>query len=59
MTTTHKRLAAWVDEVARLTTPDQVPWVPGYEQEWTQLTRKLVDAGPFVRLHAELRTTSC
>ena len=58
MTTTHKRLAAWVDEIARLTTPDQVQWVTGSEQEWTQLTTKLVDAGTFVRLNDELRPNS-
>jgi len=58
MTTTHKRLAAWVDEIAQLTTPDQVQWVTGSEQEWTQLTTKLVDAGTFVRLNDELRPNS-
>jgi len=58
MTTTHARLAAWVDEIARLTTPDRVQWVTGSEQEWTQLTTKLVDAGTFVRLNDELRPNS-
>ena len=58
MTTTHKRLAAWVDEIAQLTTPDQVQWVTGSEQEWAQLTTKLVDAGTFVRLNDELRPNS-
>ena len=27
--TTHSRLAAWVDEVAALTTPDRISWVTG------------------------------
>jgi len=58
MTTTHKRLAAWVDEIAQLTTPNQVQWVTGSEQEWAQLTTKLVDAGTFVRLNDELRPNS-
>ena len=58
MTTTHARLAAWVDEIARLTTPDRVQWVTGSEQEWTQITTKLVDAGTFVRLNDELRPNS-
>ncbi|GLZ37470.1 phosphoenolpyruvate carboxykinase (GTP) [Actinokineospora sp. NBRC 105648] len=48
--TTHKRLLAWVREVAELTAPEQVVWVDGSEEEWTRLTDKLVDAGTFTRL---------
>ncbi|PPK67999.1 phosphoenolpyruvate carboxykinase (GTP) [Actinokineospora auranticolor] len=48
--TTHHRLLAWVREVAELTSPDQVVWVDGSEDEWTRLTDKLVDAGTFTRL---------
>ncbi|MGW5051176.1 phosphoenolpyruvate carboxykinase (GTP) [Actinokineospora sp. NPDC004072] len=48
--TTHKRLLAWVREVAELTAPDQVVWVDGSEEEWTRLTDKLVAAGTFTRL---------
>ncbi|GAA4431722.1 phosphoenolpyruvate carboxykinase (GTP) [Actinokineospora soli] len=48
--TTHKRLLAWVREVAELTAPDQVVWVDGSDDEWTRLTDKLVEAGTFTRL---------
>src|SRR5690242_14931654 len=48
--TTHPRLLAWVQEMAELTTPDQVVWVDGSDQEWERLTQKLVDAGTFTRL---------
>src|SRR3954452_9853682 len=48
--TTHARLLAWVREMAELTTPDQVVWVDGSDEEWERLTPKLVDAAPFVRL---------
>ncbi|MGQ0839571.1 phosphoenolpyruvate carboxykinase (GTP) [Actinokineospora sp.] len=48
--TTHKRLLAWVREVAELTAPDEVVWVDGSDEEWTRLTDKLVDAGTFTRL---------
>ncbi|PWW61871.1 phosphoenolpyruvate carboxykinase (GTP) [Actinokineospora spheciospongiae] len=48
--TTHKRLLAWVREVAELTTPDAVVWVDGSEEEWTRVTDKLVAAGTFTRL---------
>ena len=37
-TTSHGRLAAWVAEVAALTTPDRISWVTGSDDEWTTLT---------------------
>jgi phosphoenolpyruvate carboxykinase (GTP) len=48
--TTHQRLLSWVREVAELTTPDEVVWVDGSDEEWTRLTDELVDAGTFTRL---------
>ena len=48
--TTHERLLAWVREVAELTTPDQVVWCDGSQEEWTRLTDRLVEAGTFTRL---------
>ena len=56
--TTHPRLQAWVDEVAAMTTPDQVVWVTGSHQEWTRLTDKLIAAGTFVRLNDEKKPNS-
>src|SRR5688572_32805272 len=51
--TTHARLLAWVREMAELTTPDEVVWVDGSDEEWERLTAKLVDAGTFPRLQAK------
>jgi phosphoenolpyruvate carboxykinase (GTP) len=48
--TTHKRLQAWVDEVAELTQPDAVYWCDGSPDEWTTLTSQLVEAGTLVQL---------
>ena len=48
--TKHERLLAWVREVAELTTPDQVVWCDGSQEEWKRLTDRLVEAGTFVRL---------
>jgi phosphoenolpyruvate carboxykinase (GTP) len=51
-TTTHRRLQAWVDEVAALTRPDRIVWCDGSTDEWRRLTDALVDAGSLVRLTA-------
>lgn len=48
--TTHARLAAWVDEVAALVTPDKIVWVDGSEEENERLCQELVDGGTFYRL---------
>jgi phosphoenolpyruvate carboxykinase (GTP) len=48
--TTHERLLTWVREVAELTTPEEVVWVDGSDEEWTRLTGQLVEAGTFTRL---------
>ena len=50
--TGHRRLLGWVRDVAEFTTPDEVVWCDGSAVEWQRLTRKLVDAGTFVRLSA-------
>jgi len=39
--TTHQRLLSWIDEVAALTTPDQVVFCDGSESEWTRITDDL------------------
>src|SRR6266545_959332 len=48
--TTHTRLLSWVQEVAELTTPDEVVWCDGSDAEWDRLTRKLEAAGTLTRL---------
>ena len=56
--TEHARLMDWVDEVAALTTPDQVVWCDGSDAEWERLTRALVDGGTLVRLNPEKKPNS-
>ena len=56
--TSHSRLAAWVDEVAALTTPDRISWVTGSDQEWKTLTDGLVASGTFTRLNKNIKPNS-
>jgi len=51
--TNHRELLDWVDEVARLTTPDEIHWVDGSDQECARLTAELVDKGVLVPLAAK------
>jgi len=56
--TSHGRLAAWVAEVAALTTPDRISWVTGSDVEWTRLTDGLVSTGTFTRLNEDIKPNS-
>jgi phosphoenolpyruvate carboxykinase (GTP) len=48
--TAHAALAAWVDEVAALTTPDSIHWVDGSDGENAAVVDALVASGTFTRL---------
>ena len=48
--TTHQGILDFVTEVAELTTPDRIHWCTGSDDEWTELTDALVEAGTFTRL---------
>ena len=56
--TQHKKLIAWVEEIARLTTPDRIHWCDGSDKEYDELCQLLVDAGTFTRLSAAKRPNS-
>lgn len=51
-------LDAWVDAVAKLTTPDAVVWCEGTKAEYDRLCELLVENGTFLRLNAEKRPNS-
>jgi phosphoenolpyruvate carboxykinase (GTP) len=51
--TTHRKVLAWVREVAELTTPDRVVWVDGSDEESARINQQLVDAGTFVPLKSK------
>jgi phosphoenolpyruvate carboxykinase (GTP) len=56
--TRHKKLLAWVRQVAELTTPDRIVWCDGSDAEWERLTGELVEAGTLIRLNPKLRPNS-
>jgi len=55
---TNKKLLAWVDEVAALTTPDKVVWCDGSADEYDRLCQLLVDHGTFTKLADAKRPNS-
>lgn len=56
--TKNKRLLAWVEEVAELTTPDRIEWCDGSDAEWNRLTQELVASGTLTPLNSEKRPNS-
>jgi len=56
--TKNKRLLAWVQEVAELTTPDRIEWCDGSNAEWDRLTQELVASGTLTPLNSEKRPNS-
>ncbi len=56
--TTNKKLLAWVEQVATLTTPDRIEWCDGSAEEYDRLCQVLVGTGTFTRLSDAKRPNS-
>jgi phosphoenolpyruvate carboxykinase (GTP) len=53
--TKHKRLAAWVEEVAQLCKPDRVHWCDGSHDEYQAMVRLMILVGTAIPLNEEKR----
>ncbi len=56
--TNHKRLTAWVVEVAQLCKPDRVHWCDGSHEEYQSMLRLLVQTGSAMWLASDKRPNS-
>ena len=53
MTTQNADLQQWVDEVSKLTKPDQIHWCDGSEEEYQQLIQEMRATGDLLELNQE------
>ena len=56
--TKNRKLVEWVEQVARLTTPERVEWCDGSADEYERLCQLLVDNKTFTRLSEAKRPRS-
>jgi len=53
MTTKNAALQNWVEEVAKLTTPDQIYWCDGSDEEYDRLIGEMLESGDMVKLNED------
>jgi len=58
MSTTNKKLLAWVDDMAKLCQPDNIVWCDGSEEEWEAMWDIMVKGGTAKKLDENKRPNS-
>lgn len=58
MTTTHEKLQAWVDDMARLCQPDDIVWCDGSTKEYDRMWQLLLQSGTAKKLNPDKRRNS-
>ncbi len=56
--TKNQKVIQWVEEISRLTQPDQIVWCDGTDQEYKNICDLLVRNGTFIRLNPKKRPNS-
>ena len=51
MTTSLASLSQWVDSVAKLTTPDNIHWCTGSNEEYDTLVQQMLKSGDMIQLN--------
>ncbi|TAL45011.1 MAG: phosphoenolpyruvate carboxykinase (GTP) [Salinibacterium sp.] len=54
----NEAIVAWVDEIAAITSPDEVVWCDGSQSEWDALAQSMVESGTLTQLNPEHRPHS-
>lgn len=55
---TNRALLDWIQGIVDLTQPEFIHWCDGSQQEWYNITRKLINKGVLIPLDQELRPDS-
>ena len=58
LSTKHRKLLSWVEEIAELTQPAAIHWCDGSAEEYDALCAELVEAGTFEKLSDAKRPNS-
>ena len=53
--TTNKKVISWVNEIAKITQPDEIYWCDGTESENKKICNMLVQKGTFIKLNEKKR----
>jgi len=56
--TNHQSLIKWVNDTSELTTPDNIHWCTGTDEEYAEMCQKLVATGTFIPLNPVKRPGS-